>query len=160
MEPTAAEVVKTAAEAKEYNLGVILGAGAVAVTFIASKWQTIIAFIRNKPRPTSLKKADIETMLQFSRNEIDNKFQKYPEREEVQDMIKEHDLAATTKTTLMLREHEKSCMQCLDTRLREDAKIEQEYRREEAKERTEFRKEMLETTRRIHDRIDALSGHK
>ena len=51
-------------------------------------------------------------------------------------------------------------MQCLDERLRERAKIDADYRKEEVEERREFRREMLATTQRIHDRIDALSGHK
>ena len=158
MEPAAVEAVKT--RAVETNLGTIIGALGVAVMFIASKWSSIIAFIKNKPRPATLKKSDVETMIQFSRNDFENIVKKYPEREEVQDMIKEHDLAATTKTSLMISQHEKGCMQCLEERFREQTRTDAEYRKEDLEERREFRREMLETTRRIHDRIDALSGHK
>ena len=98
MEPAAVEAVK--AGASETNLGTIIGALGVAVLFIASKWQSIIAFIKNKPQPQVLKKSEVETMIQISQSDFKNTIRNYPEREEVQEMIKEHDLAATTKTTL------------------------------------------------------------
>ena len=158
MEP-AAEVVKTTASVQD-NLGVVIGALSIAVMFIVSKWQTIMAFIRNKPRPKAISKTEVETMIQYSRTSIEATIQKFPEREEIQEMIKEHDAAATVKTTLLLRDHEKSCMQCLDTRFREQAKVDQEYRKQEAEDRKEFRREMLETTRRIHERIDVLAEKK
>lgn len=155
MEPTA-EVAKTASTVQD-NLGVVIGALSIAVMFVASKWQTIMAFIRNKPRPKAVSKTEVETMIQYSRTSIEATIVKLPE---IQEMIKEHDAAATVKTNNLLLQHEKSCMQCLDARFREQAKIEQEYRREEAEDRKEFRREMLETTRRIHDRIDALAEKK
>jgi len=158
MEP-AAEVAKTASTV-QYNLGVVIGALSIAAMFIASKWQTIMAFIRNKPRPKVITKTEVETMIQYSRTSIEATIKKYPERVEVENMIKEHDAAATSKTELLISKHEKSCMQCLDTRFREQAEIEREYRKQEAEDRKEFRREMLDTTRRIHERIDVLAEKK
>lgn len=158
MEPTAAEVVKTATV--QDNLGVVIGALSIAVMFIVSKWQTIMAFIKNKPRPKAISKTEVETMIQYSRTSIEATIQKFPEREEIQEMIKEHDAAATVKTNNLILQHEKGCMQCLDARFREKEKIDAQYRKEEIEERREFRREMLETTRRIHERIDVLAEKK
>jgi len=158
MEP-AAEVVKTTASVQN-NLGMVIGALFIAVMFVISKWHTIIAFFKNKPLSRAVSKSEVETMIQYSRADIETAIQKFPEREEIQEMIKEHDAAATVKTTLLIRDHEKGCMQCLDARFREKEKIDAQYRKEEVEERREFRREMLETTRRIHERIDVLAEKK
>lgn len=153
MEPTAADTLKE-------NLGTVIGSLAIAALFIASKWQSIIAFIRNKPKTKPIGKAEVETMINYSRTSIEAVIQKYPERVEVENMIKEHDAAATSKTELLISKHEKGCMQCMDSRFREQAELEREYRRQESEDRKEFRREMLATTQRIHDRIDALAEKK
>ena len=153
MDTISADSVKQAVtvastSSNEYTLGMVFGAIGVALTFLVQKGPAIWALLRNKPVKKVLVRSEVEAIVKS--NSIG--------REDVETMIKNHDEAATVKTTLLLREHEKSCMQCMDARFREQAKIEAEWRERDYKERTEFRKEMREGNQRIHDRIDVLAG--
>lgn len=79
-------------------------------------------------------------------------------RMEAETMIREHDENATNKTKLLIHDHENCCLNKIDQRFREHAQADMQWRSEETAERREFRREMLESTKRMHERLDALVG--
>ena len=78
-------------------------------------------------------------------------------REEVEEMITAHNDTATDKTKLLIHEHANCCATKIDQRFKEHALSDEAWRRQETEERREFRREMLDSTKRIHERLDKIA---